>query len=333
MNQRAFGWLLAAVAALFTCSATGAGPGCDPDLDISGNVGVNDLLLMLANWGPCPLAPDGPCIADVNGDDMVDLLDLAILLECWGPCPCRLPVIGEIFDATVVVDVTDAGAAAEGLLVTQLYATGAAVTVGDALLLVQAELVPNAITTFYQDLFDADIPPSSFFCPAFPTSCYDSFVTMREVVEDDSPLVLAPGFLLTTAGLNGSWLATPEQPDREAVDISGITGNPGQAGVLIAQITLTQPSAEGPSSVGYAGNVRMWAAGAGGQDGAESKMAFLDCPWDCELNPDGDVGINDFLEVLAQWPLPEGTSCDFDGGSVGITDFLELLAHWGPCPG
>lgn len=223
MNQRAFGWLLAAVAALFTCSATGAGPGCDPDLDISGNVGVNDLLLMLANWGPCPLAPDGPCIADVNGDDMVDLLDLAILLECWGPCPCRLPVIGEIFDATVVVDVTDAGAAAEGLLVTHLYATGAAVTVGDALLLVQAELVPNAITTFYQDLFGADIPPSSFFCPAFPTSCYDSFVTMREVVEDDSPLVLAPGFLLRAAGLNGSWLATPEQPDREAVDISGIT--------------------------------------------------------------------------------------------------------------
>ncbi len=69
----------------------------------------------------------------------------------------------------------------------------------------------------------ASAGPSSFICPAIPTSCYDSFVTMREVVEDDSPLVLAPGFLLTTAGLNGSWLATPEQPDREAVDISGIT--------------------------------------------------------------------------------------------------------------
>ncbi len=32
-----------------------------------------------------------------------------------------------------------------------------------------------------------DIPPSSFFCNTFPTSCYDTFVTMREVVDDASP--------------------------------------------------------------------------------------------------------------------------------------------------
>jgi len=54
------------------------------------------------------------------------------------------------------------------------------------------------------------------------------------------------------------------------------------------------------------------------------------CPWDCEATPDKNVGINDFLGVLAQW----GTTgpCDFDGGGVGITDFLGLLANWGPCP-
>jgi len=325
MNHRAFGWLLAVASVFLTCNAAPAGPSCDPDFDMSGDVGAMDLLFLLGAW----TTP----AADLNSDGITDFVDLAIMLDCWGPCPCEEPANGEIFDATVVVDATDAGAAAEGLIVTHLYATGAAVTVGDALLLVQAELTPNAITSFYQDLFDADIPPSSALCPAIPTSCYDSFVTMREVVEDMSPLVLAPSFLLTATGLNGSWLATPDQPDREAVDISGITGNPGQAGVLIAQITLIPSSAEGPSSVGYAGDVRTWAVGAGGQDGAQSKMAFLDCPWDCELNPDGDVGINDFLEVLAQWPLPEGTSCDFDGGSVGITDFLTLLAHWGPCPG
>ncbi len=58
---------------------------------------------------------------------------------------------------------------------------------------------------------------------------------------------------------------------------------------------------------------------------------FQPCPWDCEPMPNGDVGINDFLELLAQW-TQVGSSCDFDGGGVGINDFLELLANWGPCP-
>jgi hypothetical protein len=55
------------------------------------------------------------------------------------------------------------------------------------------------------------------------------------------------------------------------------------------------------------------------------------CPWDCEPAADGNVGINDFLELLAQWSLV-GSSCDFDGGGVGINAFLDLLANWGPCP-
>ena len=54
------------------------------------------------------------------------------------------------------------------------------------------------------------------------------------------------------------------------------------------------------------------------------------CPWDCQPVPDKEVGINDFLAVLAQWGSPG--SCDFDGGGVGINDFLDILANWGPCP-
>ncbi len=54
------------------------------------------------------------------------------------------------------------------------------------------------------------------------------------------------------------------------------------------------------------------------------------CPADCGGDNDGDVGINDFLALLAQWGSPG--SCDFDGGGVGINDFLDLLAAWGPCP-
>ena len=54
------------------------------------------------------------------------------------------------------------------------------------------------------------------------------------------------------------------------------------------------------------------------------------CPWD--LDDDGVVGINDFLDLLAAWNTDPGGPPDFDGnGNVGIEDFLELLAHWGPC--
>ena len=58
--------------------------------------------------------------------------------------------------------------------------------------------------------------------------------------------------------------------------------------------------------------------------------AAAPCPWDCESTPDGNVGITDFLELLAQWSMV-GTSCDF-GAGVGINAFLELLANWGLCP-
>ncbi len=55
------------------------------------------------------------------------------------------------------------------------------------------------------------------------------------------------------------------------------------------------------------------------------------CPWDCDPAVDGNVGINDLLELLAQWGQV-GSSCDFGGSGVGINAFLELLANWGPCP-
>ena len=52
-----------------------------------------------------------------------------------------------------------------------------------------------------------------------------------------------------------------------------------------------------------------------------------------DLDGSGDVGIVDFLALLAAWGPNPGHPADFDGdGIVGITDFLELLANWGPCP-
>ena len=56
------------------------------------------------------------------------------------------------------------------------------------------------------------------------------------------------------------------------------------------------------------------------------------CPWDCQVVPDGNVGINDFLDLLGQW-TQIGAACDFGEGppGVGVEDFLALLGNWGPC--
>ena len=54
------------------------------------------------------------------------------------------------------------------------------------------------------------------------------------------------------------------------------------------------------------------------------------CLWD--LDGSRDVGIVDFLALLAAWGTDPGGPPDFNGdGNVGIEDFLELLANWGPC--
>jgi len=49
------------------------------DVDGSGNVGVDDLLILLSVWGPC----EG-CPADTDGDGVVDVNDLLGLLAVWG---------------------------------------------------------------------------------------------------------------------------------------------------------------------------------------------------------------------------------------------------------
>jgi hypothetical protein len=53
--------------------------GAPGDLDGDGRVGINDLLILLASWGPCPACP-----ADLDGDGLVGINDLLILLAAWG---------------------------------------------------------------------------------------------------------------------------------------------------------------------------------------------------------------------------------------------------------
>jgi len=54
---------------------------CPADLNATGEVGVDDLLIVLANWGTNNAGAD---LAEPN--DVVDVADLLQLLAAWGPC-------------------------------------------------------------------------------------------------------------------------------------------------------------------------------------------------------------------------------------------------------
>ena len=53
------------------------------DLNGDGVVNSNDLLILLAFWGPCPDPPTA-CTPDLDFDGVVGVSDLLILLADWG---------------------------------------------------------------------------------------------------------------------------------------------------------------------------------------------------------------------------------------------------------
>ncbi|MCH7849446.1 MAG: hypothetical protein IIB53_13910 [Planctomycetes bacterium] len=67
------------------CTANPCPLPCPADFDISGDVGVKDLLFLLGAWGPCP--KKGDCSADFDRSGDVGVKDLLFLLGAWGPCP------------------------------------------------------------------------------------------------------------------------------------------------------------------------------------------------------------------------------------------------------
>ena len=57
-------------------------PPCAGDVDGDGDVGTNDILAILSDWGPdC-----GGCPADLDGDGDVDVDDLLSVVAAFGPC-------------------------------------------------------------------------------------------------------------------------------------------------------------------------------------------------------------------------------------------------------
>lgn len=60
-------------------------PECPGDITGAGEVNVDDLLVVLNNWGPC--ADPNDCPGDVTGEGEVNVDDLLVVLNNWGPCP------------------------------------------------------------------------------------------------------------------------------------------------------------------------------------------------------------------------------------------------------
>ena len=54
---------------------------CPADLDGDGQVGVGDILAILAAWGPCDDCPE-----DLDASGVVDFGDVLEVLSAWGPC-------------------------------------------------------------------------------------------------------------------------------------------------------------------------------------------------------------------------------------------------------
>ncbi len=58
-------------------------PPCSGDVVEDSIVNVQDLVLVITSWGPCP----GGCPADLNGDEVVDIFELIQVIVNWGLCP------------------------------------------------------------------------------------------------------------------------------------------------------------------------------------------------------------------------------------------------------
>lgn len=71
--------LIAATLLVAPMPAKAARP-CPPDVDCSGAVNTDDLLVVIGSWGTSN--PSG----DINGDNTVNTDDLVLLVGGWGPC-------------------------------------------------------------------------------------------------------------------------------------------------------------------------------------------------------------------------------------------------------
>jgi len=171
------------------------------------------------------------------------------------------------------------------------------------------------------------------------------------------------GYELTLVEVDVTWIGLPfndiDVTDQVPPDLRMGTGaDPGPAPVDLFNAPLVFPEPPAPTCMAALLLISLDAAGFGQLAGTDVVLGDCDldigigivtvqlqsvrlvgtvsiealtCPWD--LDADGDIGITDFLQMLAAWGTSPIGPPDFDGdGVVGIGDFLAMLANWGPCP-
>ncbi len=113
-------------------------------------------------------------------------------------------------------------------------------------------------------------------------------------------------------------------------------GGPGYVQLLYQDVDFQDPSLDDGASatIGYqAGGIENDVEWSFNMPASVHAGEVLTLRQVGDVDGDGSVGINDFLDLLAAWgPCADCGDCpaDFDGDcEVGITDFLELLANWG----
>jgi len=151
--------------------------------------------------------------------------------------------------------------------------------------------------------------------------------------DGDSSFVVAASELFTTSQVDYDVYIASLCWDGSNLSLSEGHQNMAFSVAAATQVEIASVAGGGGSGLRY---MAIWSdINAGNsfgdiEGGLYDTAAVPPCPWDCGGDDNGDVGIVDFLLLLAQWGGPG--SCDIDGGGVSITDFLGLLANWGPCP-
>jgi hypothetical protein len=156
------------------------------------------------------------------------------------------------------------------------------------------------------------------------SASFPSFNPLNEAVPPQD----GNGMFIVMASLGHPIAATPEGALLATFQFEALQET---SGTLVDVVpTFDDPPDE---SIVYDGTVPNWPVTGSltgdmivvGESGAETCRSDID--------GDGEVGIADFLDILAAWGAAESSAADIDGdGQVGVGDFLQLLSDWGPCP-
>jgi hypothetical protein len=203
--------------------------------------------------------------------------------------------------------------------------------------------------SFYQDTFGGgtSVSINAAFISMAPDLEWDSWITIGS---RDSGGTGAPGISnsLGYIGLElsefelgnnlvsdngGCWVL----PTHEQGDAIGFTDGCGRSGngVLIGQFTLLGEGATLTGSVllqGTNASAETWQQAVTSftidPDGVSDAIPQVACAAD--IDSDGNVNINDLLDLLTRWSA--GACADISGDArVDQDDFLYMVAAWGPC--